>query len=584
MADGSLQPTLFADVEAPEARGPRTYGALSRHGRHWLLSDMEPHVVIRMKQLFPRVPKSAPGPYLLPFDLATAADLAWFTSRYPLKVTPADLRSLDAGKAGYEDRLAEMERILLPTYQPPAYAGLRETDPLTGKPVAIRLYQSQAVEVLTRSGALLLGDEVGLGKTFTAAAACLAEDALPAVVVCQPHLQAQWAGVLERVTTLRVHTIKGTRPYDLPAADVYLFRYTQLQGWVDTFRALAPKLIVYDEIQELRTGAGTAKGSAARVLSGAARLKLGLTATPIYGYGAEIWHVMQFLDPDVLGPFDDFAREWCRDIGNGKYRINNPQALGSYLRERHAFLRRTKADVGQQMPAVNRIVETIDYDKAAVASIEELARALAIKATTASFVERGQAARELDIMVRQQTGVAKAETVAAFARMVVEGGAPVVLVGWHREVYDIWLKALADLKPALYTGSETASQKDRAKAAFLAGETDILILSLRSGAGLDGLQARASTLIFGELDWSPGVHHQCIGRLDREGQADPVTAIFLVAEEGSDPPMMEVLGLKASEAAHIVDPSLGVQAAESDASHLRTLVQRYLRRTGRAAA
>jgi hypothetical protein len=73
-------------------------------------------------------------------------------------------------------------------------------------------------------------------------------------------------------------------------------------------------------------------------------------------------------------------------------------------------------------------------------------------------------------------------------------------------------------------------------------------MSLRSGAGLDGLQKRCSTMVFGELDWSPGVHHQCIGRLDREGQEQPVTAMFLVCDDGSDPPMMEVLGLKAAAA------------------------------------
>ena len=575
----------LALFDAPPLRAPgRTFGTLSREGRSWLLSDLEPHVTLRLKQVFERLPKSSPGPFSLVHDLAVAADLSWFMQRYPLKATPGDLKLLEAGKAGYEDRLADLERILLPDYAPPAYAGLRETDPLTGKPVVIRPYQGQAVEVLDHAGGLLLGDEVGLGKTFTAAAACLLPDALPAVVVCQPHLQKQWASVLERVTTLRVHVIKGTRPYSLPEADVYLFRYTQLQGWVSVFAELSPRLVAYDEIQELRTGATTAKGEAAKHLSSVARLKLGLTATPVYGYGAEIWHVMQFLDDAVLGSFDDFTREWCSALGNGKFRIKNPQALGSYLRERHVFLRRTKSDVGQQMPAVNRIVETIDYDEKAVADIEGLARALAIKATTASFVERGQAARELDIMVRQSTGVAKAKGVAAFTRMVVEGGAPVVLVGWHREVYDIWLKELGDLKPALYTGSESAGQKDRAKDAFLAGETDLLILSLRSGAGLDGLQARASTMIFGELDWSPGVHHQCIGRLDREGQDEPVTAIFLVAEDGSDPPMMEVLGIKASEAAHIVDPSLGAQAGHTDASHIQTLVKRYLRGRGSAEA
>ena len=564
------QGLLFDAPDTVEIKG-RTYGALARTGDRWIVSDLEPHVSIRFKQLFPRVPKASPGPFMLSGDLATAADLEWFTSRYPLKCTTADRARIAAGRQGYEDRLAEVERILLPNYVPPPYLGLRDD-------ASIRPYQAQAIEVLMRAGGLLLGDEVGLGKTFTAAGACLQEGALPAVVVVQPHLQKQWAAVLERTTTLRIHIIKGTRPYSLPAADVYLFRYTQLQGWVGAFTDLAPKLVIYDEVQELRTGASTEKGSAAAHLSSVAEYRLGLTATPIYGYGAEIWHVMKFISPLVLSDFGDFVREWCKELGNGKYRINNPQALGSYLREQHAFLRRTKHDVGQQMPAVNRIIETIDYDQKAVDSIEALARALAIKATTASFVERGQAARELDIMLRQTTGVAKAKTVAGFARMVVEGGTPIVLVGWHREVYDIWLRELADLKPALYTGSETSGQKDRAKAAFLAGETDVLILSLRSGAGLDGLQARASTMIFGELDWSPGVHHQCVGRLDREGQQDPVTAIFLVAEEGSDPPMMEVLGLKASEAANIVDPSMGVQQAHSDVSHLKRLVDRYLRK------
>jgi hypothetical protein len=63
-------------------------------------------------------------------------------------------------------------------------------------------------------------------------------------------------------------------------------------------------------------------------------------------------------------------------------------------------------------------------------------------------------------------------------------------------------------------------------------------------------------------------------------QAQPVTAIFLVVDEGSDPPMMEVLGLKASEASQILDPTLGVQSARSDGGGLRALVARYLDRRG----
>jgi hypothetical protein len=334
-------------------------------------------------------------------------------------------------------------------------------------------------------------------------------------------------------------------------------------------------LLVFDEIQDLRKGDETEKGRAAAQLADVAQLRLGLSATPIYNYGNEIFSVLKFLRPELLGDYGEFAREWAP---NG--RLGDPKAFGTYLREQHAFIRRTKQDVGQDMPAVNKIVDVIDYDVVAMRSVDELAQTLAVRATSGTFTERGEATRELDLRVRHATGLAKAANVAAMARIIVEGGSPIVLVGWHRDVYEVWLRSLADLEPAMYTGSETAAGKNASVGRFLAGETDVLIMSLRSGAGLDGLQARCSTMVFGELDWSPGVHHQCIGRLDREGQTEPVTAIFLVVDEGSDPPMMEVLGLKASEASQILDPTLGVQSARSDGGGLRALVARYLDRRG----
>ncbi|WP_189654688.1 GIY-YIG nuclease family protein [Paracoccus mutanolyticus] len=49
--------------------------------------------------------------------------------------------------------------------------------------------------------------------------------------------------------------------------------------------------------------------------------------------------------------------------------------------------------------------------------------------------------------VRQETGVAKARSVAAYVRTLVEAGEPVLLGGWHRAVYDIWNQVLVDLKP-----------------------------------------------------------------------------------------------------------------------------------------
>jgi hypothetical protein len=165
-------------------------------------------------------------------------------------------------------------------------------------------------------------------------------------------------------------------------------------------------------------------------------------------------------------------------------------------------------------------------------------------------------------------------------RLLVEAsGEPVVLFGWHRDVYDIWLDALEDLGCVMYTGTESPTQKAQAQQRFLAGEAKVFIMSLRSGAGLDGLQHVARRCVFGELDWSPAMHDQCIGRLNREGQRcwpEPVEAIFLTADDGSDPPMMEVLGIKASQAHHIVDAGLGPHRRVSDRKPIEKLIERYL--------
>lgn len=547
------------------------YGSLRLlgDGSSWEIANLDPHVAIRFKQLFQRIPKHSFGPFLLTNDPVTAADLTWFISRYPLAMSNKDRLFLKSWKIGFESDRAEMDRIMLPSYETPPIQKIKPGQ-------VIRHYQAQAIAILQKRKSLLLGDEGGLGKTITAAGFLCAEpNALPAVVVCDTHMQQQWDDKITMFTTLRTHMVNKTRPYNLPRADVYIFRISQIAGWVDVFATGVFKSVIYDELQSLRTGTETAKGAAAAALSAHTIYRAGLTATPIYNYGTEMWNIMHFLDDRVLGPLEDFRREWVDHAG----RIRDPKALGTYLREQHAMIRRLKSDVGQELPKVSRIVEYVNYDGEAVRSVEELATQLAIRASSGSFVERGQAARELDIMVRQATGVSKAESVAQFVRLMVEAGEAVLLVGWHREVYDRWNEAMKDLRPAMYTGSESASKKNEEKDRFLSGDTSVMIMSLRSGAGIDGLQHRCSVVVFGELDWSPGIHQQIIWRVDREGQKSPVTAFFLVVNEGSDPPIMEVLGIKASEASQIVDPHLGAQKTDADTTNLQKLVARYLAKT-----
>jgi SNF2 family DNA or RNA helicase len=543
----------------------KTYGKLSLVDNKWIMTAIPPHVAIRLKHLFPRIPKWQSGEFTFPNDSAHCADLSWFQQRYPMQMSGSDNITLNNGRISFENTQARMEVILRPDYKPADRHGLKEGQ-------QIRQYQGQAIDLTLARLALLLGDDVGLGKTYTTAGLLLEAGTVPAAVVMQTHLQAQWQDKIESFTTLKVHKIKGTKPYSLPPADVYLYRYSQLLGWIDTFSDGFFKTVVYDEIQELRTGTKSGKGEAAKLLSDSSQYKLGLSATPIYNYGAEIWNIMQFLDSSLLGSFDEFTREWCKD----DKQVADPEALGSYLREQNVMLRRTKRDVGQQMPPLNSIVEHVEADEKAIKSIDDLARQLALKTVSGSFMERGRAGRELDLLLRHATGVSKALGVARYAAILAENGVPFMLMGWHRDVYDIWLKELARFKPAMYTGSESEAQKNESKRRFVEGETNIFIMSLRSGAGLDGLQYRCSTVLFGELDWSPKVHEQIIGRVDREGQQEQITAVYLNTDEGSDPPMVELLGLKQSQATGIIDPGKQLEARHSDKTRIQALAERYL--------
>ncbi len=497
-----------------------------------------------------------------------STDLAWFVERYPLSMSEEDRAALLAGKQAFEEHRNQTEEIFLPSWQPDVVHGFKP---------GYGLYrsQAQAVKLLHQRKNLLLGDSVGFGKTFVALGGLMGSPYLPAAVVVQPHLATQWVNeFVSPYTYMSAHIIEGRKPYDLPSANLYIFKYSNISGWVDVAAESYFKGVVFDEVQEGRTGMASDKGSAMRVFANHAQLRLALSATPIFNYGSEIWNIMQYVDPSLLGDWDEFVREWCRMGPGGKWLVSDPQALGSYLRESQVFLRRVR-----QGRKVNRLVIEVDFDEDIARTAEDRAKSLAMRVVTGSFGESGQAARELDALARRITGVAKARSVAAYVRMLIADGRKVILAGWHRDCYDIWLDEMKDFNPILYTGSENAKQKDKAKNAFINGDANPLIMSLRSGAGLDGLQKVCSTVVIGELDWSPMIYEQLFGRVDRPGQPEEeITAIFCVANDGSDPTVTSVNSVKRDQARGITDPDAAVEIIHSDETHIQQLAKRYLGR------
>lgn len=446
--------------------------------------------------------------------------------------------------------------------------------------VPARDYQRTAGNLMLRVGGLLLADDVGLGKTVSFITILTQVTTRPALVVTLAHLPRQWQREVNRfMPGLSTHIIKQGTPYAFDVPDVIIINYHKLSKWADTLAPLV-KSVCFDEIQELRR-AESDKYRSAKYIAEHAAFRVGLSATPIYNYGGEFWNVLNVLRPDALGDAGEFGREWCNSTYfHEKSRIENPKAFGNYLRDHGLMLRRTRSEVKREIPAVAKYTQVVDADTATLEAVSkdcaELARII-LRGEQEFKGQKLQASEELSNKLRQATGVAKAPYVAAFVRMLIESGEKVVLYGWHRMVYKIWMEALKEFNPVMYTGQESAVQKEASKEAFCTGYSKVLLISLRAGAGLDGLQHACRSVVFGELDWSPGALEQCVGRVARDGQKEPVTVYYLVAESGSDPIMVDVIGLKKNqiEGVRNIETNL-FEKAEIDPNKIKRLAEAYL--------
>lgn len=445
-------------------------------------------------------------------------------------------------------------------------------------------------------------------NTVTAITLFSRRECLPVVVVAQTQICKQWERQINKfLPGVIVHVAREGKPYDVTLShydrskrkwihterepDVIVLNYHKLSGWAQwIIEQKRAHTLIFDECQELRHH-GTAKYAAAKVVRESARWCLALSATPTVNLGGEIWAVVDVIRPGALGTREEFGREWCTVAGSTddgpKYAVKDPDALGTHLRASGIMLRRTRKEIGNELPPLQRVIQVVDTDNEALAEVSASAVELAktILSTTSAGLHKMKASRELDWRLRQATGLAKAPHVAHFVRMIVEQGEPVILTGWHRAVYEMWLRLftdekLGDLKPVFITGEESDKQKDDAVQKFRNGETNLLILSLRSGAGIDGLQDRCNIIVHGELDWSPKIMDQVDGRAHRDGQKRSVTAYYLVSEDGSDPVIMDVLGIKEAQCEGIRNPGAEVAKplGQTDPAHVRKLAEAYLRK------
>jgi superfamily II DNA or RNA helicase len=392
-----------------------------------------------------------------------------------------------------------------------------------------------------------LADDMGLGKTIQTLAVLLARAEVgPALVVAPTSVCGNWLAETRRFApTLNALIFgDGDRAALIDAAgprDVVIVSYTLMQQSQEAFAAKTWHTLVADEAQAVKNAA--AKRSLA-LFDLPADFRIALSGTPIENRLAELWSIMRFCNPGLLGTITRFNERFAAPIER-----NRDRDAQRMLRRLIApfVLRRTKSEVLQDLPPRTELVLTITPEPAEAAHYEALRRAAVATAETAAASEQGGQAH-LHILA-QLTRLRRAACdprltspnlgiVGAKVRAFAELAAELVANGHKALVFSQFVDFLTILRAPLdeagiryqyLDGATPGDERTRRVAAFQSGEGDLFLISLKAGGYGLNLTA-ADYVVITDPWWNPAAEDQAMGRAHRIGQLRPVTVYRLVGK------------------------------------------------------
>ncbi len=209
------------------------------------------------------------------------------------------------------------------------HAGFQEQTPPAGLEATLRPYQQRGyswLAFLRRWGlGACLADDMGLGKTVQTLALLLStrNGQGPALVVCPTSVMGNWQREAERFTPgLRVlvhHGVgRGRGEAFREAARQHALVITSYSLLLRDFEHLSPvewSTVVLDEAQNIKNPE-TKQAQSARALLTPHRIAL--TGTPVENSVADLWSIMEFLNPGLLGSQAEFKRSYFVPIQAGR--------------------------------------------------------------------------------------------------------------------------------------------------------------------------------------------------------------------------------------------------------------------------
>ncbi|WP_241678701.1 DEAD/DEAH box helicase [Streptomyces lasalocidi] len=434
-------------------------------------------------------------------------------------------------------------------------AGVRPADPPPGLHATLRDYQLRGLAWLDLMTTLGLGgclaDDMGLGKTITVIALHLKRARTePTLVVCPASLLGNWQREITRfapgVPVRRFHGPERTLD-DLTGGFV-LTTYGTMRSAAPTLAEQPWGMVVADEAQHVKNPySATAK--ALRTLPAPARIAL--TGTPVENNLSELWALLDWTTPGLLGPLKSFRARHARAVENGE----DPQAVERLARLVRPFLlRRKKSDPGivPELPPKTETDHPVPLTREQAALYEAVVRESLLAIESAEGIARRGLVLKLlgalkqicdhpALYLKEEHGqyaddrlVARSGKLALLDELLdtvlAEDGSALVFTQYVGMARLIAAHLAGRAVPVdLLHGGTPVAERERMVDRFQSGATPVLVLSLKAaGTGLN--LTRAGHVVHFDRWWNPAVEEQATDRAYRIGQTQPVQVHRLITE------------------------------------------------------
>ncbi|MFD3993027.1 DEAD/DEAH box helicase [Streptomyces sp. NPDC058583] len=461
--------------------------------------------------------------------------------------TEVDGRPVEVAATGWlerlRDRLADPEGDHPQVSQPPALAAI------------LRDYQLRGLDWLHRMTSLGLGgclaDDMGLGKTITVIALHLHRQSDPAsagptLVVCPTSLMGNWQREIEKFAPgTPVRRFHGaTRDLeDLADGGFVLTTYGTMRLDAARLAERSWGLVVADEAQHVKN---PYSATARQLRTIGARARVALSGTPVENNLSELWAILDWTTPGLLGTLGAFRTRFAAAVEGGR----DPAAAARLAALVRPFLlRRRKSDPGIA-PELPPKTET---DRAVSLTPEQAGLYEAVVRETLAAIAEADGMARRGLVVKLLTGLkqicnhpaqylkeerpriegrsGKLELLDELLDTILAEGACTLVftqyVGMAR-LLEAHLAARGVRTQFLHGGTPVA-EREAMVARFQSGEVPVFLLSLKAaGTGLN--LTRAEHVVHYDRWWNPAVEAQATDRAYRIGQDRPVQVHRLVAE------------------------------------------------------